>query len=62
MELAAVDIERYGLGHFGDSRLQKRGLGATVPLLPPLAHAFWPWLKARGAGKLVLDGFCATRP
>jgi hypothetical protein len=61
MELAAVDIERYGLGYFGDSRLQKRGPGVTVRLLPPPALVSWPWLKARGVGKLVLDGFYATR-
>lgn len=61
MELTATDVERYELGRFGDLRLQKRGPGATGPWLHRLARAFWPWLKVKGAGRLVLDGFYAIR-
>lgn len=40
MELAAVDIERFNIGLFGDLRLQKRGLGATELWLLPRVHAY----------------------
>jgi hypothetical protein len=41
MELEAIDIDRYGIGRFGDLRLQKRWSSVIVLWLHHLAHAYW---------------------
>jgi len=59
MELKAVDVGRFGIGRFGDLRLQKRGLGAIRHWLFLPGRAFWSLQAGSGAARSVLGGFCA---
>ena len=57
MDLNAVDVGRFGIGRFGDLRLQKRGRGAMRHWLLHRGLAFWSLLAGSGAVRLDLGGF-----
>src|SRR5580692_1899535 len=62
MDLSAVDVERYGVGGFGDERLEKRGPCVTPRLSRALVRACARLPAAGGAPRLVSGAFCAMRP
>ena len=59
MDVGEVDVERFGVGRFGDARLEKRGPGVTPPWLSGPVRAFAGWAGASGAARSDLAAFCA---
>jgi hypothetical protein len=55
-----MEAIEYGLGRFGDGRLEKGGPSCMRPLLTGQARAC-AGLPERGRGKFSLRGFCAMR-
>ena len=62
MDISATDVGRFGIGRFGDLRLQKRGPGAIRHSWLRRARAFLNWQAASGAEKPASGGFCITLP
>lgn len=59
MDLDAVDVGRFEVGHFGDSRLQKMGPGVIRHWWLRRGLAYWLWPMAGGGVRSVLGDFCA---
>lgn len=59
MDLDAVDVGRFEVGHFGDFRLQKRGPGVIRHWWLRRGLAYWLWRMADGRVRSVSGDFCA---
>ena len=59
MDLDAVDVGLFEVGHFGDSRLQKRGPVVIRYWRLRQGLAYWLWRMAGGGVRSVSGDFCA---
>jgi hypothetical protein len=61
LDLSLAELERFEVGDFGDTRLQKRGPGVISVSRCRRDRAFAHWRAENGAVRLDLGGFFATR-